>query len=78
MVGIPSVVKDRNVDFVAAVPFAILIESRIGRRRNDPPSEADGLVVGSDLFSGGIGGMGARSLMLIGECDRNDSAVSHM
>lgn len=75
IVGMPSVVKDLNCGR-ALDPLAILIESRIGRLRREPPRVAAGLL--SSGASGGIGGSGARSCMLIGECDKKDKAVSQM
>lgn len=72
----PSVVNDRNCGRFD--PLAILIESRIGLLRKDPPREAAGLVLCSEGSSGGRGGRGARSFMLIGECDKNERAVNQM
>lgn len=66
VVWMPSVVKDLNVGR-AFDPFAMRIESRIGLRRAGPPRDAVGLVSCIDRSSGGIGGSGARSFMLIGE-----------
>ena len=77
MVVIPSAVNDLNCG-LAVDPFAILIESRIGLRLRDPPREAVGLAVRSSGSSGGIGGNGARSFMLIGEWDRKESAVNQI
>lgn len=67
VVGIPSVVNDRNCG-LALEPLAIRIESRIGLRCIDPPKEAAGLISCAEAgSSGGIGGRGVRSFMLIGE-----------
>lgn len=77
MVGMPSVVKDLNCGRPFE-PLAIRIESRIGRLRSEPPREAVGLTLCSMCSSGGIGGNGARSFMLIGECDRKDNAVNQI
>lgn len=77
IVGIPSVVNDLNGGR-AFDPLAILIESRIGLLLRDPPSEAAGLVLMPLGSSEGKGGIGARSFMLMGECDKNESAVNQI
>ena len=75
----PSVVNDRNCGRPCE-PLAILIESRIGLLRKDPPREAAGLMscAEPECSSSGTGGIGARSFILIGEWDKNDSAVNQI
>lgn len=78
VIGIPPVVKDRSGGCRPGF-FAIRIESRIGLRRNEPAIDPVGLVLWIvRVSSAEIGGGGARSFRLTGECDKKERAVSQI